>query len=65
MILRCKKCDTFLGIHEPLGNWATDRFATCATCLEKQFGKETTDYLSDSSTEHPILPFEEKSPAAS
>jgi hypothetical protein len=55
MVLRCKRCNLVIGLREPITNWSIDRTAVCSPCLEKQFGKEATEFLNDSS-EHAVLP---------
>ena len=34
MILWCKTCGAFMGLREPLNDWATDRDAVCVHCTE-------------------------------
>ena len=64
MVLWCKRCEAFIGIREPITNWATDRSAVCTACLEKQFGKAATDFLNDT-VEDRALPTEDAIPVSS
>ncbi len=32
MVLWCRTCGAFLGLHEPFDDWTTDRNALCTKC---------------------------------
>jgi hypothetical protein len=51
MLLCCKKCDAFIGLVEPIASGIESRTGLCKSCLEKRFGKATTDFLNDTATD--------------
>ena len=36
MVMWCKGCGAFLGLREPLHDWAEDKFAICVDCAKKE-----------------------------
>ena len=52
MIFRCRSCNAFLGIGEPIEKWGRDRSIVCSGCLEKEYGKVTTELLSEETASH-------------
>lgn len=37
MVLWCKRCGSYMGLHEPLDDWAVDRGGVCANCAVSLF----------------------------